>query len=194
MNTPSRKFRPSAAWPARIALLAAMLATPSAALAGSSPPVRTVPALDVPRYMGTWHEIAKYPNFFQRKCTSETTATYRPLRAGKVEVTNRCRTADGSFIQVVGEARQTGGARSPKLQVRFAPAWLAFLPMVWGNYWIIDLDSGYQLAAVSEPSREYLWILSRTPTVDAAAYAALLARLRGMGFDTAKLDPAPPAN
>jgi apolipoprotein D and lipocalin family protein len=75
--------------------------------------------------------------------------------------------------------------------VRFAPAWLSFLPMVWGNYWVIDLDTDYQLAAVSEPSREYLWILSRTPQVEPAIYAALLDRLKAAGFDTGRLEVSP---
>ena len=72
--------------------------------------------------------------------------------------------------------------------MRFAPAWLSFLPLVWGDYWIIDLDPDYQLVAVSEPSREYLWVLSRTPAVDAQAYEALLARLAARGFDPGKLE------
>ena len=85
-----------------------------------------------------------------------------------------------------------GAAGSPKLEVRFAPAWLAFLPMVWGKYWVVDLDPGYTLAAVSEPTREFLWILSRTPQVDPAAYAALLERLRVQGYDVRRLElPAP---
>ena len=86
-----------------------------------------------------------------------------------------------------GVARQVGSATSPRLKVRFAPAFLSFLPMVWGDYWVIDLDRDYQLSAVSEPKREYLWILSRTPQVDAAAYEALLARLRAQGLDTSRL-------
>ena len=85
-------------------------------------------------------------------------------------------------------ARQIGAADSPKLEVRFAPAWLSFLPMVWGDYWVIDLDPDYRLVAVSEPSREYLWVLSRTPAVDAQAYEALLARLAARGFDLGKLE------
>jgi apolipoprotein D and lipocalin family protein len=89
----------------------------------------------------------------------------------------------------VGSARQLGPFDSPKLQVRFAPGWLSFLPMVWGDYWVIDLDPDYQLAAVSEPKREYLWILSRTPTVPRQAYAALLDRLARQGFDLERLEP-----
>jgi apolipoprotein D and lipocalin family protein len=72
--------------------------------------------------------------------------------------------------------------------VRFAPAWLSFLPMVWGDYWVIDLDPDYQLAAVSEPGRDYLWILARTPTVSRQALGALLDRLERQGFDLSKLE------
>ena len=71
--------------------------------------------------------------------------------------------------------------------MRFAPAWLSLLPFVWGDYWVIDLDADYQLVAVSEPKREYLWILSRSQNVDPARYAALLDRLRGMGFSLERL-------
>ena len=85
-------------------------------------------------------------------------------------------------------ARQVGPSTSAKLEVRFAPAWLAFLPFVWGNYWVIDIDEDYQLVAVSEPNKEYLWILSRTPSIDPARYNALLNRLRQKGFDLEKLE------
>lgn len=150
--------------------------------------LKTIESLDVPRYLGAWYEIAKYPNRFQKQCAGDTTAHYSQLPDGKLQVINRCRRADGRIDEAVGMARQLGPANSPKLEVRFAPAWLSFLPMVWGNYWVIDLDPDYQLAAVSEPTREYLWILSRTPTVPRQAYAALLDRLARQGFDLGKLE------
>lgn len=151
-------------------------------------PLQTIAALDVPRYMGTWYEIAKYPNWFQKKCVSDTRADYSLQPDGRVQVINRCREQDGALSEAVGIARQIGAADSPKLEVRFAPAWLSFLPMVWGDYWVIDLDPDYQLVAVSEPGRDYLWVLSRTPVVDAQAYEALLARLAARGFDPGKLE------
>ena len=70
-----------------------------------------------------------------------------------------------------------------------APAWLSFIPAVWGDYWVIDLDPGYQWVAVSEPRLEYLWVLSRTPKMDPVAYKDLLARLAQKGFDLQKLEP-----
>jgi hypothetical protein len=80
-----------------------------------------------------------------------------------------------------------GPEGSPTLQVRFAPAWLSFLPQVWGAYWVVELDADYQLAVVSEPQREFLWVLSRQPTLPAAQWAALEERLRALGFDPARL-------
>lgn len=159
-------------------------AAPTAAPA----PLQTIEQLDVGRYLGTWYEIAKYPNRFQRQCVADTQALYRQREDGQLDVVNRCRQANGEMTEAVGRARQIGAADSPKLEVRFAPAWLSWLPMVWGHYWVIDLDPAYQLVAVSEPSREYLWVLSRTPAVDAAAYQALLGRLQQKGFDLSKLE------
>jgi len=154
-------------------------------------PVVTIAKLDVPRYMGTWHEIAKFPNRFQAKCVANTRARYLAQTDGSVQVLNSCITADGSTIDALGLAKQVGPATSPKLQVRFAPAWLSWLPMVWGDYWVIDLDADYQLAAVSDAKREYLWVLSRTPQVNAKAYDALLERLKAQHFDVQKLERTP---
>lgn len=158
---------------------------------GSSASLQTIPRLDVQRYVGTWYELAKYPNRFQKQCVANTQARYSLLADGSLEVVNRCREANGKVSEAVGQARQVGGAESPQLKVRFAPAWLSFLPMVWGDYWVIDLDSEYQLAAVSEPTREYLWILSRQPKVDAVAYKNLLERLQAQGFDLRKIETLP---
>jgi apolipoprotein D and lipocalin family protein len=155
------------------------------------PSLQPIASLNVARYMGTWYEIAKYPNSFQKKCVRNTRAEYQPKPDGTLQVLNRCVMADGQTTEALGAARQVGPADSSQLKVRFAPAWLSFLPMVWGDYWVIDLDPQYQLVAVSEPNRQYLWVLSRTPQVDAATYQALLARLAQRGFDRQRLELSP---
>jgi apolipoprotein D and lipocalin family protein len=108
-----------------------------------------------------------------------------------LQVVNRCQLEDGQTSEAIGAARQQGDANSARLKVRFAPAWLSFIPAVWGDYWVIDLDPAYQLAAVAEPKREYLWILSRTPKVDSTSYQALLERLTKKGFEISKLENSP---
>ena len=156
--------------------------------------VKTIASLDVPRYLGTWYEIAKFPNWFQKKCVSNTKAVYAARPDGNLRVLNSCKTASGETSEAEGLARQIGAKDSPKLEVRFAPEWLSFLPLVWGDYWVIDLDSQYQVAAVSDPRREYLWILSRTPQLDPKVYADLLQRLKQQQFDIQKLELTPQKN
>ena len=150
--------------------------------------VKTIAALDVPRYLGTWYEIAKFPNWFQKKCVSNTKAVYTAKSDGNLRVLNSCKTAGGEISEAEGLARQIGAKDSPKLEVRFAPEWLSFLPLVWGDYWVVDLDSQYQVAVVSDPRREYLWVLSRTPQMDPKVYADLLQRLKQQQFDIQKLE------
>ncbi len=166
----------------------AFLLSSSIALAQAVGELKSIPGLDVDRYLGRWVEIAKFPNRFQKKCISDTSAQYSLMSDGSIKVLNQCRLQNGQMDQATGQARRVGSTTSAKLKVRFAPAWLSFLPFVWGDYWVIDLDDKYELAAVSEPKREYLWILSRTPVVDESRYTALLARLTAMGFETSQLE------
>lgn len=171
----------------------ALVAFTALGLAQAEPaPLPTVPSVDVPRYMGTWHEVAKYPNWFQKKCVSSTQATYTLQADGRVQVLNRCKTDKGEWSEALGSARQVGGPTSPRLKVRFAPEWLSFIPLVWGDYWIVDLDPDYQWVVVSEPRREYLWILSRTPQLPASTYQALLGKLEKLGFDLKRIEASRP--
>ncbi|MFY7914168.1 MAG: lipocalin family protein, partial [Rubrivivax sp.] len=144
-------------------------------------------------YMGTWYQVALFPNVFQRQCVSDTTATYRQLPDGTVEVLNRCRTAEGRTDDATGSARPTGtlsgSTLAPaQLKVSFLPAWLRWLPVGWGAYWVIQLADDGRYAVISEPSRQYLWILSRQPRLASADEAAIRARLAQQGFsDLSKL-------
>lgn len=149
------------------------------------PPLRTVPHVDLARYAGTWFEIASVPQRFQEGCVA-TRAEYALAGDGVVRVVNRCRdrSFDGPERVVEGTARVTDPATNARLAVTF------FWPFR-GAYWIVDLDADYRWAVVGHPSRDYLWILSRTPTLDAAVYAGILERLRAQGYDTARLRRTP---
>lgn len=141
------------------------------------PPVETVPQVDLQRYAGTWYEIAAFPQRFQKGCYA-TTARYSLRDDGEIEVINRCRKGPEGKVDVArGRARVVEGG---KLEVTF------FWPF-WGEYWIIDLDDDYQYAVVGHPSRDYLWILSRTPAMDPDLYEAIVARARDQGFEVSRL-------
>jgi apolipoprotein D and lipocalin family protein len=147
-----------------------------------------VPALDLQRYAGTWYEIARYPNSFQKQCAGDVTATYTLLEDGEIRVVNRCRSASGEWSESEGRARrQSVTGPDAKLEVRFAPAFLSFLPMVWGSYWVIDLAPDYSFAVIGGPDREYLWILARTPQLPETTYKEILLRLATQGYDPGKL-------
>lgn len=170
----------------RAATMASALWLASGAWTAQAQEVKTVATVDLQRYAGKWYEIAKLPNRFQKDCVGDTTAQYRAGEAGEIIVTNRCKTATGQD-EAEGSARVVPGSHNSKLQVRFAPAWLSWLPMVWGDYWIMDLDAQYTLATVGSPSRDYLWILSRTPTISDEQYENAVNNATRQGFDTSRL-------
>jgi apolipoprotein D and lipocalin family protein len=164
------------------------------AVAQSSQPLSPIANIEIQRYAGTWHQLALYPNRFQKSCASNTRAQYTPQADGSVEVLNQCRADDGKSIEAKGVARPAratvlsgGKLTPPQLQVRFAPEWLAWLPMVWGDYWVIQLAPDYRYAVVGEPSREYLWVLARETKLSAEDWAAIDTRLKEQGYDPAKL-------
>jgi apolipoprotein D and lipocalin family protein len=143
--------------------------------------VKAVEQLDITRYAGQWHEIARLPMFFQRNCVGEITAQYTLLDDGLVGVRNSCRNDEGEFEVVEGVARPVQG-HPGQLEVRFAPDWLAWLPFTWADYWVIALDPDYQWAIVGEPGREYLWILARTPQIPRERLEELKSRAEAMGY------------
>lgn len=154
-------------------------------------PVTAVETLDLSRYAGHWHEIAHLPVSFQRRCAGEITAQYSLRSDGSIGVRNACRTHEGERAAVEGVARQVEG-HPARLQVRFAPGWLGWLPMVWADYWVLALDPDYQWALVGEPGRRYLWFLSREPSMDAGVFARLRQRAEEMGYDLSSLIVAAP--
>ena len=151
-------------------------------------PLSVVPSVDLTRYSGRWYEIARLPNRFEEKCAADVTAEYTMLGSERLKVVNRCRKKDGRVSKAEGVAKlaDKGGANS-RLKVRFAPGFLSFLPVVWGDYQVIELAPDYSHALVGEPGRKYLWILSRTPRMDEETYRRLTERAASEGFDVTKL-------
>ena len=160
----------------------------NAVLGQSSGDLKVVPELDLNRYAGLWYEIARLPNRFQKMCVSDVTATYELLDDGKVSVTNACLDSKGATERAEGIARVANSeGPTSKLEVRFAPSFLSFLPFVWGDYWVIDLDPDYRYAVVGNPDRSYLWILSRTPELDSSVFEQILGKIDAQGYDTSLL-------
>lgn len=161
-------------------LLAAACAAPPA-----GPPVQTVPAVELSRYLGDWHEVARYPNRFEDGANldcADVTASYARRDEGRITVINRCRNAaaGGALREAVGRAYVVEGSNGAKLRVTF------FWPF-YGDYWVIGLDPEYRWAVVGDPHREYLWVLSRSPAMTVADYAAATQAAQAQGYDVTKL-------
>jgi apolipoprotein D and lipocalin family protein len=156
------------------------------------PPMRTVESVDLERYAGVWYEIARLPNDFQDQCAGDVKATYSLRPDGRIDVVNACRTQSGGLDEAHGIARVASrDGKNTRLKVRFAPAILSFLPMVWGDYWILGLAPDYHWVVVGEPSRKYLWILARTPDLPTSALEQAREIARFNGYDLSALHMTP---
>ena len=168
-------------------------------------PLQSLPVLQVTPYLGTWYQVAYFPNAFQKQCVSDSTAQYRARNDGSLEVINRCRMADGRWDEAVGLAVPTGRRegdelKPAQLKVSFLPAVLRWMSVGWGAYWVIQRAQDGRYAVISEPSRKYLWVLSRQPQLSAADETAIRSRLLEQGFNLSAwavhpqpaADPGPP--
>ena len=167
-------------------VVACLLASAAAALA-ADPPLPHPPAFEPARYLGIWHEAARLPAAYQPDDTlasAEYAATDTP---GRISVTNRAYTADGSLVTTIkGEADLVPGDPPGRLSVRFGP-----MPAGAPNYYVMHVDKDYTHAVVGVPSRNALWILSRDVPVPKQKLDELIAIATKAGFDTSKLIIAP---
>jgi len=143
--------------------------------------VKVIGYVDLNRYTGTWYEIARFPNSFERglKCV---TATYTLRDDGRITILNKGHKIENPDIvkQSQGIAWVPDMTYPAKLKVRF------FWPFS-GDYWIIELDPSYRFVLVGDPSMKYLWVLSRKKTLGESDYKHLLEKAKENGFDISKL-------
>lgn len=143
--------------------------------------VAVVSPFDIARYEGKWYEIARLDHSFERGLT-DVSATYRRQPDGSVEVVNRGYDSERrAWRQAVGRALFTGSPDVGSLKVSF------FGP-IYGGYHVVALDpQGYRWAMVLGPSRSYLWILARDKRLPDEVRDRLVANVRALGIDPAKL-------
>ncbi len=143
--------------------------------------LNTVEQVDLQRYLGKWYEIARLPNRFEKGLVC-VTATYSLKENGKINVLNQGRDVkDKSIVKKAnGTAWIPDEAEPGQLKVSF------FWPFA-GKYWIIALDKNYGYSLVGDPSREYLWILSRSKTLPDSIYKELTLKAKQCGFNTTEL-------
>jgi len=162
----------------QLILLAIALLTASC---HSNKELPTVNEVDLNKYQGAWYEIARLPNRFEKdlECV---TATYTFNNDGTIKVLN-----EGiNLADTMQKETATGKAKVPNTQY---PGRLkvSFFGPFYGDYYIIDLDNNYQYALVGDPSRKYLWILSRTSDLQESIFNKLVFKAEELGFTTDQL-------
>ena len=140
---------------------------------------KTVRSVNLPRYMGTWYEIAYFPNFFQRGCRC--TWVHYTLRKGKMHILNRCyRGNPPRLIRSTGSGYPVAGSGNSKLKVQF------FWPFT-ANYWILYVSKRYKEAIVGTPDRSYLWFIARKKHISKRRFRQLVRIARRQGYDMSQL-------
>jgi len=143
--------------------------------------LETVSGVDLQKYSGKWFEIASFPQRFQKGCNC-TTAEYTLTSKNYLIVENRCKkdSLNGKSLYIKGKVFSEKNTGNAKLKVQF------FWPFK-GKYWIIDLAADYSYAVVGHPNRNYLWILSRTASMDNVVYQEIVSRIEANGYDVSKI-------
>ncbi|HWZ89240.1 MAG TPA: lipocalin family protein [Polyangiaceae bacterium] len=172
----------------KLLVAVALLAACSAVGCQSDPPLEVAPSVELSQLQGKWYEIARLPRSTEVDCHG-TTAFYTQAADGSLGLVNQCN---------VGSA--TGALQTISMTATVpdssAPAKLALTVGGYtGDYWILEVGTNYEYTVVGHPSRLYLWILSRTPTLDASVMSGILSRAQAKHFDTTLLEytPQPPA-
>ena len=140
------------------------------------------------RYLGLWYEIAKLPNWFERKCVAPISATYTksPKNPNQLIVSNSCATVEHKLNTTTGIASFVESSNIAKLKVTFLPKILRWLPIGYGDYWVLSVDYN-KVAIVGSPDHKYLWILARGRKLTQVEVEAATQIAQQQGFDTTKL-------
>ncbi len=131
--------------------------------------------VDLQKMTGKWYEIAKLPRVTQAGCAG-TTAEYRLQSPSELLVVNECHegSLSGPLKRVSARAVANDASEPGKLAIDFGFA--------YGDYWVIEAGANYEYLVVGHPSRDYFWILSRTPTLPQPTLSGVLERAQKNGF------------
>jgi apolipoprotein D and lipocalin family protein len=146
--------------------------------------MQTAISVDLKRYAGSWYEIARSDNRFEKSCVSNVSAHYKLRDDGIIEIVNSCRRLDGKLEAWRSIARVQDTSTNARWEVG------SFWPFS-RDYWIVDVDPEYRYAIVGGPRGKYWRILSRTRSLDEEVYQHLLRKAQSLGYDTSHMVRTP---
>ncbi len=158
-------------------IYATLLALLCGCVSSNTDKIQTAKGVDISRYLGEWFEIARFENRFERGLHSPR-AIYS-LNGDVITVQNFGTDSEGNEKMSKGSAYMPSKKDESKLRVTF------FYPF-YSDYLILELDPNYQWALVGSSSPEYLWILSRKPSLPEETLNKILNLAKSRGYDTSK--------
>ena len=155
------------------------------ACASTPPTIPPVASVDMPRFMGDWYVIAQIPTYIERKAY-DSVESYRLDADGTIRTTFRYRngSADAPVKTMEPVGRVVPGTNNAVWEMQF----------VWpiqAEYVIVDLAPDYSRTIVGRSKRDYVWLMSRQPSLPAPELAAAIQKIRELGYDTTKLRMVP---
>uniref|UniRef100_A0A7N6FDU7 Apolipoprotein D n=1 Tax=Anabas testudineus TaxID=64144 RepID=A0A7N6FDU7_ANATE len=167
-----------------LALLFVLTANAQVIKPGRCPVPAVQEKFDAAQYLGTWYEIQKLPNTFQRgECS---TATYSLNSPGVVGVLNR------ELLAITGTAVSKDPTEPAKLLVSF------FENSPPSPYWVLSTDYDnfslvYSCTDLGVLHMEFAWILSRKPSLSEETLEDLCSTLSSIGVSAMILSVTPRA-
>ena len=151
----------------------------------TSPPIRTVPKVDLERFMGDWYVVANIPTFIERQAHN---AIESYELVGDKQVATTFRFNQGSFDGPVKNYRPTGFVSDDPSGAIWG---MQFIWPIKADFRIIYLNEDYTQTVIGRNRRDYLWIMARPPSSPEADYAAIIELSTGQGYDAANIRPVP---
>ena len=150
-------------------------------------PIYTVDRVDLNRFMGDWYVVANIPTFIE-KGAHNAIESYRLEDDGTIATTFKFN--KGSLDGPLKVYTPKGFIRDEKSNAVWD------MQFVWpfkAEYRIIHLNDNYTQTVIGRTKRDYVWIMSRSPSIPKMDFDRILEFLAEQGYDTTKINMVPHA-
>ncbi|HSV95955.1 MAG TPA: lipocalin family protein [Spirochaetota bacterium] len=151
----------------------------------SAPTIETVEKVDINRFMGKWYVFSNIPTFIE-KGAHNAVESYRLEKDGSIATTFTFH--KGGFDGPMKTYKPRGFIRDPQSNAIWG---MQFIWPVKAEYLIIYLNNDYTRTVIGRSKRDYVWIMSRTPTIPEDEYDSILEYLRKVGYDVSRIQKVP---
>jgi apolipoprotein D and lipocalin family protein len=151
----------------------------------SNPPMKTVDYVDIDRFMGDWYVIANIPTFIEKNAHNAI-ENYALNEDGTIATTFTF--YEGSFDGELKKYQPTGFIENTETNALWG---MQFIWPIKGDFRVVYLDSEYTQTIIGRQARDYVWVMTRSPTISETDYEALIQVVAGLGYDVSKINRVP---